>query len=338
MSEESLKIIIPMAGFGTRLRPHTWSKPKPLVSAAGKAVLGHVLDIITKAGDPRNTELIFIIGYLGDQVRPYMEQHYPEIKAYYYVQQEMKGQSHAIAMAREHMHGPTLVIFVDTIVDADLTFLADEEADAVIWVKQVEDPRRFGVVDVGSDGYVQDLIEKPDSMENNLAVVGYYYFKRGEDLLAAIDAQINDEMITKGEYYIADAMNVMIRNGLRMRPETVDNWLDAGLPDTVLASNRYLLEHGRDNTAELKLGNDVTILPPVYIHLDATVQNSTIGPCVSIGAGSIVEDSVIADSILEPGAQVRGSTLKASILGVDTYVEGIEGSVNLGDHARVSGS
>jgi glucose-1-phosphate thymidylyltransferase len=325
-----------MAGLGTRLRPHTWSKPKPLVSAAGKAVLGHVLDIVTKAGDPANTELIFIIGYMGEQVKPYMQENYPEIKAHYYVQQEMKGQSHAIAMAREHLHGQTLIIFVDTIVDADLSYLAESEDEAIIWVKQVADPRRFGVVDVGEDGFVKGMIEKPDSMKNDLAIVGYYYFNKGEDLLAAIDAQINNKMITKGEYYIADAMTVMIRNGLKMRPETVDVWLDAGLPDTVLESNRYLLEHGRDNTATVKAGNDVTIRPPVYVHPSATLTDCIIGPFTSVGAGCEVRGSTVADSVLEPGAKAINAELKDSILGVNARVENLVGSFNIGDNSSAT--
>lgn len=338
MNKETLKIIIPMAGYGSRLRPHTWSKPKPMVSAAGKAVLGHVLDILGTAADPENTELVFIIGYLGEQVQPYMEEHYPDIKAHYYVQQEMKGQSHAIAMAREHMQGPTLIIFVDTIVDTDLSFLQDEEADSVIWVKQVDDPRRFGVVDVGENGLVQGMIEKPDSMGNDLAIVGYYYFKQGEALLAAIDKQINDELITKGEYYIADAMMLMVQEGLKMRPETVDVWLDAGLPDTVLESNRYLLDNGRDNTADVNLGADVIIVPPVYIHPSAKISHSQIGPHASIGADCVIEHSQIADSVLEAGVTARGAKLVNSLVGRDAKLEQIQGEFVIGDMAAVKGA
>ncbi|MCH8068008.1 MAG: nucleotidyltransferase family protein [Candidatus Marinimicrobia bacterium] len=151
MQKDNLKIIIPMAGFGTRLRPHTWSKPKPLVSVAGKAVLGHVLDIFATVSDAEDTELVFIIGYLGEQIKNYMQVRHPEIKTHYIVQEEKRGQSHAIALAREFLQGPTLVAFVDTIIDTDLSILADEYAEAVIWVKEVEDPRRFGVVDADED-------------------------------------------------------------------------------------------------------------------------------------------------------------------------------------------
>ena len=162
---ENLNIIIPMAGFGTRMRPHTWSKPKPLVSAAGQAILGHVLDGLQSAPNAEQAEIVFILGYLGEQVEKYMASQYPELKTHFVEQKELLGQSHALVQAREYLKGPTLIVFVDTLIDADYSFLADEDADAVIWVKAVDDPRRFGVVDVGADGFVQGLIEKPDSMD-----------------------------------------------------------------------------------------------------------------------------------------------------------------------------
>lgn len=327
-----------MAGYGTRLRPHTWSKPKPLVSVAGKATLGHVLDIVATAADPEDTEIAFIIGYHGDQVEPYMQEHYPEIETHYYVQEEMKGQSHAIAMAREQLHGPTLILFVDTIVDTDLSYLKEEKAGGVIWVKEVEDPRRFGVVEVGDEGFVRNLIEKPDSMENNLAIVGYYYFARGEELLVAIDKQIREDVQTKGEFYIADAMKIMIEDGLELRPHTVDAWLDAGLPGAVLDANHYLLDHGRDNTAQLNFGDDVVIKPPVFIHPGAEISNSEIGPHVSIGAECRVTASKIANSVLEPGAVIDDSTLKDSLIGARAIVNNLTGIINIGDDAEVRGS
>lgn len=333
MTDNTLTIIIPMAGYGKRLRPHTWSKPKPLVSAAGKAVLGHVLDLAGTVADPENTEIAFIIGYHGNQVKPYMEEHYPKVKTYYYVQEEMKGQSHAIAMAREQLRGPTLILFVDTIVDTDLSFLKEETADAVIWVKEVEDPRRFGVVELDDDNWVTGMIEKPDSMENNLAIVGYYYFAHGEDLLAAIDRQIEEKIITKGEYFLADAIVLMIQDGLKMRPEQVDVWLDAGLPETVLEANRYLLEHGRGSTFEAKQG--VTIQPPVHVHPGAKLINSTIGPHVSIGPGCEVENSTIRDSILERDARVKDAHLSGSVIGERAVVEGLSGQFNIGDDSVV---
>ncbi len=338
MPDDNLNIIIPMAGYGTRLRPHTWSKPKPLVSAAGKAVLGHILDQVSTVFEPEKTEIAFIIGYHGDQVKDYMQQNYPRIRTHYYVQQEMKGQSHAIAMARQHMQGPTLILFVDTIVDGDLSFLRDESASAVIWVKEVEDPRRFGVVDLDEDGWVKGMIEKPDSMDNNLAIVGYYYFTHGEDLMAAIDQQLEKGIKTKGEYFLADAMALMLADGLKMRPEVVDVWLDAGLPETILQTNRYLLQHGRQNKYAGEGEKGVTVVSPCFIDPSARISNSQIGPFVSIGQGCVVENSSIEDSVLEPEAQVVNAALKQSIIGDRAVVQGLKGTFSIGDDSTVKGT
>lgn len=337
MTEKKLNVIIPMAGYGTRLRPHTWSKPKPLVAVAGKTVLDHVLDVVSTAADLENCQLAFIIGYLGDQIRAYMEEHYPNVETHYYVQQEMRGQSHAIAMAREQLRGPTLVLFSDTIVEDDMSFLLDPERqeEAVIWVKQVEDPRRFGVVEVGEDGYAAGLIEKPDSMENDLAVVGYYYFSRGEDLMAAIERQLNEEIITKGEYFIADAIDLMLQDGLQLLPKPVDVWLDAGLPGTVLETNRYLLANGRGNSTTLPMMDGVTINAPVYIHPSAQVNGSTIGPNVSIGAGCKVSGSTISDAVIEEQAVIKECELQKALIGVRTVVRGASGALDIGDDSLV---
>ena len=338
MQKDNLKIIIPMAGFGTRLRPHTWSKPKPLVSVAGKAVLGHVLDIFATVSDAEDTELVFIIGYLGEQIKNYMQVRHPEIKTHYIVQEEKRGQSHAIALAREFLQGPTLVAFVDTIIDTDLSILADEYAEAVIWVKEVEDPRRFGVVDADEDNWVKGIIEKPDSMENNLAVVGVYDFKRGETLWASIEVRIASDVQTQGEYLTAGAPAMMQSEGLRLRAETVNIWLDAGLPETVLETNRYLLAHGHDDTAVATLRKDAQIHAPVYIHPSAQVQGAVIGPHVSIGPDCQVHNSSIKNSVLEPGAQVQDSQLEGSLIGERAQVTGFHGTLNIGDDAVVVGT
>lgn len=340
MTDKKLTVVIPMAGYGTRLRPHTWSKPKPLVQVAGKTVLDHVLDVVATATDLKDCRLAFIVGYLGDQIRAYMAEHYPEVETRFYVQEEMLGQTHAIAMARADIHGPTMVLFSDTIVQDDLSFLLDpaQSHEGVIWVRQVEDPRRFGVVSVGADEFVEDIIEKPDSMENDLAVVGYYYFARGEDLMAAIDHQLNNEMITKGEYYIADAIKLMIGNGLKLTAKPVDVWLDAGLPETVLETNVYLLDNGADTSDTFEPGNGVKIVPPVYIHPSAEVTASVIGPYTSIGAGCVVSYSKIENSVVEAGAKVETSQLRDSLIGERAQVSGARGRLYVGDDSVVEDS
>ncbi len=337
MAKETLKIVIPMAGLGTRLRPHTWSKPKQLVSVAGKAVLGHVLATFSTLPDPKNIELIFVVGYLGDQMQPYMQKHYPGMKVHYVLQEDPKGQSHAIYMARDYLTGPMLMVFADTLIEADLSFLAEEKTEAVAWVKAVPDPRRFGVAEVNADGLVTRLIEKPREMDNNLAVVGFYYFRDSQSLLSAIEEQMRRDVQLKGEYFLADAINIMLEGGLRMRTETVSVWLDAGTPESILETNRYLLENGRENSAEAAQRSGIVVVPPVYVDPSADLEESVIGPYTSIGPDSHVERSVVRNSILEEGSQVRDTVLEGSLVGKGVRVDGRPSIINVGDDAVVTG-
>lgn len=332
---ETLKVVIPMAGLGTRLRPHTWSKPKQLISVAGKAVLDHVLDTLSSLPNPKDIELVNIVGYLGDQIETHIESHYPHLKTHYVVQDDPRGQSHAIYLAREYLHGPMLVVFADTLIEANLSFLASEAAEAVAWVKPVPDPRRFGVAVINSEGCVTRLIEKPQEMTNNLAVVGFYYIRCAEDLVSAIEEQMQRNLQLKGEYFLVDALNILLERGLRMRTEKVDIWLDAGTPEALLETNRYLLENGRSNTAEIEARDGVVVIPPVFIHPSAEVANSIIGPHVSLGAGCHVERSILSDSILEDEAQVKDVILESSLVGRRAHIQRRAGVINAGDQTVV---
>ena len=333
---ETLKIIIPMAGWGTRMRPHTWSKPKPLVSVAGKTSLDHLLDMFATLPDPENTEFIFIIGpFLGEQIPVYIKKHYPEIKAHYVVQEEMKGQSHALWLARHHMYGPMIMVFSDTLLDTNFSFISDEKSDGVAWVKQIEDPRRFGVAEVNAKDEVVRLIEKPKSMENNLALVGCYYFRNSEKLLSAIDEQMQRGIELKGEYFLVDAINIMLERGAHMRINKVDTWLDTGTIEATLETNVYMLDHGRDNSEEAAKRPSVTILPPVFVHPSAKVEASVIGPHVSIGQECEVDNCVIRNTILDDEAAVTNSVLERSFIGRQAKVEGQAASVNIGDNSSI---
>lgn len=333
---ETLKIVIPMAGWGTRMRPHTWSKPKPLVSVAGKTSLDHLLDMFASLPDPKNADFIFIIGpFLGEQIPVYIKKHYPQIKAHYVVQEEMKGQSHALWLARHHMHGPLIMVFSDTLLDTDFSFIADEKSDGVAWVKPIEDPRRFGVAEVDAKDQIVRLIEKPKSMENNLALVGCYYFKNSEKLLSAIDEQIQRGIELKGEYFLADAINIMLERGAHMRIQKVDTWLDTGTIEATLETNMYMLDHGRDNSQEAGKRGGATIIAPVFIHPSAKVEASVIGPHVSIGPDCEVQGCVIRNTILDEGAAVTDSVLDGSFIGRQAKVEGSAASVNIGDNSSI---
>jgi glucose-1-phosphate thymidylyltransferase len=319
------------------MRPHTWSKPKPLVNVAGQAVLDHIIDVISTATDLANCRFACIVGYHGDKIKAHMAEEYPEIEAHFYVQEEMLGQTHAIAMAREAIQGPTIVLFSDTIVQDDFSFLleGDQAPDGVIWVKQVDDPRRFGVVSLGDDGYVSKIIEKPDNFDNDLAVVGYYYFASGEALMAAIDKQMEDNIISKGEYYIADAIRLMIEDGLKLTPKPVEVWLDAGLPDAVLEANRFLLEHGTASQNLPKFNNGVKIIQPVYIHPDVEIIASVIGPHTAIGPGCKISYSKIENSVVEHNAVIETSQLRDSLIGSRAQISGARGKLDIGDDSKV---
>ncbi len=334
MPTDTLKIVIPMAGFGSRLRPLTWSRPKALLSLADKPVLAHVLDMLQTLPDPQNVELIFIIGYLGEQFEPFMRENYPDLKVHYVEQPEMRGQSHAIHLAKEHLGGPMLMIFADTLIESDLSFLGGEEAEAVVWVKEVPDPRRFGVAVTDERGRVIRLVEKPDSMDNRQAVVGFYYFADSLRLIAAIEEQMRRGQQLKGEYFLADAVNIMLEDGLEMRPQPVEVWLDAGVPATMLETNAYLLEHGHENSAAA-IRPGVTLIPPVYIHPSAQVYASVIGPHVSIGAECVVEGSLVRNSIVEAQAHLRNAVVQDSLIGVKAQVTGRPRQLVIGDNSAL---
>lgn len=332
MNEDALKVVIPMAGLGTRLRPHTWSKPKQLIGLAGKTVLGHVLDTFSTLPDSMDIELINIVGYLGDQIESYMNMYYPELDSHYIVQENPKGQSHAIFLAREYLKGPMLMVFADTLIETDLSFLSHETADAVAWVKPVPDPRRFGVAEVGEDGWVKRLTEKPVDTSNNLAVVGFYYFKHSEDLVAAIEEQIRQNVQLKGEFYLVDAINIMLGKGLKMRVQPVETWLDAGTSEALLETNHYLLENGRSNCIEPEVRQDVVIIPPVFIHPSARLEQCVIGPHTSVGESCSVRSSIIRNSILEEEAQVTDVVLEDSLIGRRAQIQRRTARINAGDH------
>ena len=247
--KETYTIAIPMAGLGTRMRPQTWSKPKPLIHLAGRTVLDYVLDQFSSLPRFSDAQFVLILGpNQEEQVDEYIRTHHAEKKISYVIQEEMRGQSDALYLAREYLQGPMLMAFSDTLIETDLSFLDNEEMDGIAWVKAVPDPRRFGVAEVGKDGQIiTRLIEKPKDISNNLAVVGFYYFRDGSALMNAIAEQIEKDVSLNGEYFLVDAINLLIGKGARMRVQPVDVWMDAGKPEALLETNRYLLEHEHNN-------------------------------------------------------------------------------------------
>lgn len=337
---ETLKIVIPMAGWGTRMRPHTWSKPKPLVSVAGKTSLEHLMDMFKTLPDPNHVEYIFIVGpFLGElQIPAFVKENYPQIKAHFVVQHEMKGQSHALLLAREYLHGPMMVCFSDTLMETDFSFLSKEDADGVAWVMPVPDPRRFGVAELSNEGWVTRFIEKPQSMDNNLVVVGCYYFKSSEQLIASIEEQIQRGIMLKGEYFLTDTITVMIEHGAKVRTNQISTWLDTGTIEATLDTNKILLEKIGSKTHTFK-GANVEIVDPVFIDPTAEISNSKIGPYASIGANCKIENSQIAESVLEAGCEIKDAALTRSLIGRQARVQGRSDGhsmgLNIGDNSSI---
>jgi len=328
-----MNVIIPLAGFGKRMRPHTWSKPKPLLNVAGKPVLGHILDKLADL-DVEVDELVFIVGWLGEQIQEYYEASGYGYPARSVIQTELLGQAHAIWLARENLHGPVLIIFVDTVFEADLSGLEASGLDGVLYVKEVEDPRRFGVTVLGDDGLVTRIVEKPDSVENRLAVIGAYYVRDSGWLLRAIEELMDRNLQTKGEFYLADAFTLMIEQGARIGVREVSVWEDCGTPQSVLQTNRYLLDHGRDNGSVARV-TDTVLIPPVYIDPSAQVERAIIGPYVTIAENSVIKQSIIRNSIIDEGAYIDDTTLDRSLIGKDAIVRGRFRVLNVGDSSRL---
>jgi len=328
-----MKAVIPLAGFGTRLRPHTYTRPKPLLNVAGKPVLGHLLDKIMGLDID---EYIFIVGYLGDQVESYVKSTY-KLNARFVEQKELLGQAHAIWLARESLgDDPVFIIFVDTLFEADLSGLHTIDTDSMIFVKEVEDPRRFGVVSLDKKGHITRFVEKPSTMENRLAVVGLYYFQHAKPLLSAINNLMDRNLAKNGEYFLADAMQLMLEDGQTFRTRQVSAWLDCGVPETVLATNRYLLEHGHDNSERYQGGPGVVVNAPAYIDPSAKITNSVVGPFVTIGANCTIDKCILQDTIIDQDTVCNSIVLEKSLVGRKAVLEGRARTVNIGDSSGVS--
>lgn len=322
-----MRVMILTAGLGTRLRPHTYSKPKPLVSVAGKPVLAHIIDDLL---DLELEELICVTGYLGNQIEDFVRSRYSGLQLRFLVQQEMRGQADAIYLARE-LSGPLLVVFGDGLVEIDKQRLKLHPDEGVIYCKEVEDPRRFGVA-VVEDDRITRLVEKPTEPVSNLAVVGFYYVPEARRLMEAIADIMERGIQLKGEYYLADALQAMIQRGEVLRAEAVPMWRDCGTIEALLDTNRYLLEHGHSRADG---GENAVIIPPVNIAPDAVIERSVIGPHVSIAAGAVVRDAIIKDSIINTGAQIQSVVLAGSLIGDQARVDGASHTLNIGDASDI---
>ena len=321
-----MRAIIPVAGFGSRLRPHTFTLPKVLLNVAGKPIIGHILDKIIEAGFDEAT---IVVGHLGEKIREYVQSHY-RIKVDFVEQQEPKGLAHAIYQARATFTDqPVLIILGDTIFDVNLRSVISESHSAV-GVKHVEDPRRFGVVEMDGQ-FATKLVEKPEHPSSHLALVGLYWIQKPKLLEQCIGELFQRETKTKGEYQLTDALQLMMTKGEKIKTFAVDGWYDCGKPETLLATNRHLLEKGAVPTV-LK---DVVVIPPVYVSPKAKVTHSVIGPYATIGDGAVVADSIVRNSIVSEDAQVSKAMLDNSIVGNNAVAQGMFQRINIGDSSEI---
>jgi glucose-1-phosphate thymidylyltransferase len=321
-----MRAIIPVAGAGTRLRPHTYSQPKVLLNVAGKPILAHILDALQGQGICSAT---IITGYMGELVEDYVISRY-SMDFTFIPQREQEGLGHAIWLARETFDEPIMIILGDTVFDADLS-LCTKSGYSSLGVKQVEDPRRFGVVVMDSKGFITKLVEKPEHPVSNLALVGIYYINNPELLKESLDELIQKDIRTRGELQLTDALQLMLEKGEKFTKFPVENWYDCGKPETLLSTNRFLLDKSHITRTFL----ESIIIPPVFIAPDATIKRSVIGPYATVAAGAKVKDSVIRDSIISDGAKVTSSLLDKSIIGNNATVEGHFHSYNVGTSSEI---
>ncbi|NIR45136.1 MAG: NTP transferase domain-containing protein [Gemmatimonadetes bacterium] len=320
-----MKVIIPLAGKGTRLRPLTHTVPKPLLEVAGKAVLDYVVEDLVDQLDVE--ELIFITGHLKEQVEAHVRAAY-SVPSTFVEQAVQNGTAGAIKLAQPHVDGPLLIVFVDTLFDADLSAIRrDPEADGFIWAKEVEDYRRFGVIVTDEQGVMQTIVEKPSEPISRLANIGLYYLRDHELLFEGIDHTLESDPYL-GEYFLTDAFQYMVDHGSRIQVLEVQGWYDCGKPETLLATNRHLLETGGARRPE-SVG-DVKIEEPVRVEEDVEISSSVLGPNVSVGKGSRILRSMLRDCIVGEDVVIEDCTLSESLIGSNCRVRGIEGTALLG--------
>lgn len=329
-----MKAVIPLAGKGTRLRPHTYLTPKPLLRVGGKPVMSYILDDLQEMGIE---EIVFIIGYLGDVVKEYMAAEYPGIRPEYVVQEVQDGTAGAVKLAEPFIDDEVLILFVDTLFDADLSMAKrlDPEWSGVIWAKEVEDYQRFGVIVTDEEMAMTRIVEKPKEPISKLANIGLYYIRDHKLLFEGIHHTLDRPPGPGGEFFLTDAFQYMVDKGSKLLAAPVQGWFDCGKPDTLLETNRHLLETTRGGISPQAMVEAAEVAEPVRIEEGVILKESRIGPNVTIEAGARVAGSTLRDCIIGPQAVVEGATLSDSLVGGHAVVKGYEGRLNVMDHSEV---
>ncbi|MCF2874798.1 MULTISPECIES: sugar phosphate nucleotidyltransferase [unclassified Tenacibaculum] len=338
-----MKIIVPMAGIGSRLRPHTLTIPKPLTVIAGKSIVQRLVEDITSVVNQPIEEIAFIIGpaakgfpaNTADKLKSIAED--LGAKGSVYVQEEALGTAHAIYCAQESLDGPCVVAFADTLFKAD--FKLDSNADGAIWVKRVEDPSAFGVVKL-KDGFITDFVEKPKDFVSDLAIIGIYYFKDGAKVRNEIKYLLDNDIRENGEYQLTNVLESLKQQGAKFIPGTVDAWMDCGKKDPTVDTNKQVLGFEQNNGNNL-VANDVVlenseIIQPCYVGNNVTLKNTKIGPYVSIGENSVVENSTIVNSLIQTNVQISNAKLDNAMIGNHAKYNANYTSVSIGDYTELT--
>jgi glucose-1-phosphate thymidylyltransferase len=328
-----MKAIIPVAGIGSRLRPHTHTQPKSLIPVAGNTILGHIIERLLAAGIQ---DFVFIIGYLGEKIESFVKREYPLIRAEFVVQEPREGLGHALYVARETFRHESDVIIIlgDTIVEVDMEKLLTYPG-TMLAVKKVDTPSLFGVTELGPDDLVTKVVEKPKIPKSNIALVGLYKIHEPAKLTEALEFILQEGIKTLGEYHLSDALMHMIRQGEKMATLAVDSWFDCGRKETLLQANAILLNRLAPPASQLQFP-DTIIIPPVSIGENCQISHSIIGPNVAIGDYTIISSSILHDSIIGSYSELRNAVMHDSIVGSDASLLGLSHSFNIGDNTEIN--
>lgn len=328
-----MQAIIPVAGAGTRLRPLTYTQPKVLISVAGKPILSYIIDNLIENGV---NDFVFVIGYLGEKIKEYVESHYPDIKAEFVMQEERSGLGHAIWTAREYVDQtkPLIIQLGDTILDADIKAIISSNF-STLCIKKVEDPRAFGVAELDEEGFIKTLVEKPMIPKSNMALVGFYYIRDTMQLFDALAYNIQNDLRTNNEHYLTTSLQRMITEGVRFRSYKVEHWFDVGKKDILLETNSILLRKNGDKDGGECVKDNSIFISPYHISKGAKIKNSVIGPYVTIGENTEVNNSLIKNSVIGSFSKLDSVTLQNSLIGSDTTIRGNIQSLNIGDNTEI---
>lgn len=327
-----MKAIIPVAGAGTKLRPHTYTQPKALIPLAGKTILSIIVDQLHEAG---LNEFVFVVGYLGDKIQDYVRAKYPHLQVHFVYQNDRQGIGHALKLTRDVVAGDEVYIVLgDTICEYDVKSVL-ESPTSMMGVKKVDDPRDFGVAEMDTEGDVTHVVEKPQIPKSNMALVGIYKIKESNMLFDCLDSNIQQGLRTYGEYSLTDAIDCMLKKGAQIKPFKVQTWYDCGKKETLLESNVTLLKKFGSAVQTQEVYENTVLIQPVSIGAGCSIKNSIIGPNVTIGENSVVDYSIIKDSIIGSFSNLFDIVLDYSLIGSDTNIRGETRTLMIGDNTSI---